>query len=66
MDLEDFYLVCYFCNVSVVLEEEDRVIEETDLITRGELNKIFYKNHKDAIVRSIYPTDNGIGLTIYH
>lgn len=66
MDLEDFYLVCYFCNVSVVLEKEGGAIEETDLIARGELNKNFYKKHKDARVREIYPTENGIGLVIYH
>ncbi len=66
MSLGEFYSVSYFCNVEVAVERKDGALEEFALVSAGELNKEALRRHEEALVREVFPTERGIGLTVFH
>lgn len=66
MTVSDFIEVSCFCNVELNYEKAESNYEDYCLILCGDKNKPVYERLKNAVIKEIYPTDDGnVALTVF-
>jgi len=66
MTVSDFVTVSCFCNVELSYEKSEYQHEDYVLVLCGDTNKSVYKLFEKAVIKEIYPTDDGnVALTVF-